>query len=273
LHRIIKGAQRAESRSKPSGKQIRAKIAANREKRLDIAEAMKAEAGVTEHAINTEDFSGLAYSNTGPIYSPEGFKMRELYVVAHECGHIFLYREGGPGRQLPSHVKEMEAESYAHQAFRHHGMTLPSYLSSWGRSYVGFWIAKDRDAGIPIDPRAEAYVKGLRSPYEPLRMIPLEWQRSTFAIQARLAAGTWSKALGLKPVLAEASRLVPWVLHHLCFGTTVAFFAISILQIYHPEVVIIPTQARDVTFGDLLIGYIIGLFWTNAAMMWRTLAR
>jgi hypothetical protein len=43
----IKGAQRAELRSKPSGKQIRAKIAANREKRLDIAEAMKKEAGVT----------------------------------------------------------------------------------------------------------------------------------------------------------------------------------------------------------------------------------
>jgi hypothetical protein len=31
-------------------------------------------------------------------------------------------------------------------------------------------------------------------------------------------------------------------------------------------VVIIPTQARDVTFGDVLIAYIIGLFWTDAAI-------
>jgi hypothetical protein len=39
LHRIIKGAQRAELRSKPTGNQIRVKIAANREKRLNIAKA------------------------------------------------------------------------------------------------------------------------------------------------------------------------------------------------------------------------------------------
>jgi hypothetical protein len=45
---------------------------ANREKRLSIAEAMKQEAGVTEHTINTEDFSGLAYFDTGKIILPEG---------------------------------------------------------------------------------------------------------------------------------------------------------------------------------------------------------
>jgi hypothetical protein len=64
-------------RSKPTGKQIRAKTAANREKRLDIAEAMKKEAGVTEHTINSEDFAGLAYLGTGRIRSPEGRNLRE----------------------------------------------------------------------------------------------------------------------------------------------------------------------------------------------------
>jgi hypothetical protein len=163
----------------------------------------------------------------------------------------------------------MEAESYAHQAFRQHGMTLPRRLSVWGRTYVGDWIRKDRAAGFPIDPRAEAYARGGRSPYEPLRMIPLEWQRSTFAIRAR----RWSKALGLEPALEEASRLVPWVLHHLILGTTVAFVAIYTLQIYHPEVVIIPKQLVDRSVADELSVYLVGLFWTNAAMLWRTLTR
>jgi hypothetical protein len=163
----------------------------------------------------------------------------------------------------------MEAESYAHQAFRHHGMTLPERRTNGGRRYVGSWIAKDRAAGVPIDPRVEDYVNGLRSPYEPLRMIPLEWQPSTFAIRAR----RWSKALGLDPVLEAASRLVPWVLHHLLLGTTVAFIAIDTLQIYHPEVVIIPKQPADRSVADELSAYLVGLFWTNAAMLWRTLTR
>ena len=54
------------------GEQIRARIVANREKRLQIAEAMKAmkaEAGVTEHELNAsrEDFSGLAWGAIGKI--------------------------------------------------------------------------------------------------------------------------------------------------------------------------------------------------------------
>jgi hypothetical protein len=34
-----------------------------------------------------------------------------------------------------------------------------------------------------------------------------------------------------------------------------------------------PHAGSDVTFGDVLIAYIIGLFWTNAAVLWRTLIR
>jgi hypothetical protein len=135
------------------GAEIRAKIAANRAKRLGIADAMKNEAGVTAHTVNRENLAGLAYIGTGGIYSPEGRKIVQLYTLAHECGHIFLHNSG-PGYTLPGHVKEFEAESYAHQAFREHGMTLPRKLSKWGRTYVGSWIEKDRAANITIDPRA-----------------------------------------------------------------------------------------------------------------------
>jgi hypothetical protein len=64
-------------------------------------------------------------------------------------------------------MKEFEAESYAHQAFREHGMTVPHRLSSWGRKYVASWIEKDRAANILIDPGAMAYASGQRSAYEP----------------------------------------------------------------------------------------------------------
>src|SRR5262249_6772515 len=114
-------------RGSGKGDEIRAKIAANRAKRLRIAEAMKQEAGVTEHTVHQEDFGGLAYIGTGRIYSPEGRKIVQLYTLAHECGHIFLHNSG-PGYRLPGHVKEFEAESYAHQAFCEHGMTVPRRL-------------------------------------------------------------------------------------------------------------------------------------------------
>jgi hypothetical protein len=136
---------------------------------------MKREAGVTGHTIQREELGGLAYIGTGRIQSPEGRKITQLYVVAHECGHIFLHNSGS-GYWLPGHIKELEAESYAHQAFREHGMTLPRRITDWGRRYVGSWVEKDRAQGIPIDPRAEAYANGHRSPYEPLRMVPSTWQ-------------------------------------------------------------------------------------------------
>lgn len=143
-------------------------------KRLRIADAMKLEAGVTEHDINTIDAAGRAYLLSGKIFSPAGRNMMELYTVAHECGHIFLQRRE-PGLSLPSHVKEMEADSYAHQAFREHGMTVPHDLSEWGREYVGTWLERDRAAGRMIDPQVAAYVRGDRSPYAPLRKVPPTW--------------------------------------------------------------------------------------------------
>jgi hypothetical protein len=104
--------------------------------------------------------------------------MLQLYTVAHECGHIFLHNAGA-GYRYPAHVMELEAESYAHQAFRAHGMELPRKFTQWGRTYVGSSVEKDRAAGIPIDPRAVAYAAGMRSPYEPLRMVPETWHRAS----------------------------------------------------------------------------------------------
>ncbi len=165
----INTARAKQTTSPTKGAVIRARIEANREKRLDIADAMKREAGVTGvtgHEINTENFNGLAYLGTGRIMSPVGQNMRHLYIVAHECGHIFLHGQG-ISRHLPTHVMELEAESYSHQAFREHGITLSRPLSDWGRTYVASWIAKDRAAGIKINSRALARKASANGPTRP----------------------------------------------------------------------------------------------------------
>jgi hypothetical protein len=165
---------------KVTGEEIRAKIEENRQKRLAIGEAMKREAGVTGHEINRHDNSGWARLQTGLINSPEGQTIKKLWTLAHECGHVFLHGDGKPGRSLPDHVMEMEAEMYAHQALHVYGMKTAKGRTDWGRWYVGTHVLKDRAAGIPIDPRVIDYVAGTRSPFETLRDQPKHWQNGVF---------------------------------------------------------------------------------------------
>ena len=76
----------AKKKTRPSsdGSQIAAKIVANRLKRLAIAEAMKSEAGVTDHTVNKQatDLSGLAWTHTGNIRSPLGRNQQHLVTSA-----------------------------------------------------------------------------------------------------------------------------------------------------------------------------------------------
>lgn len=161
-----------------NGAIIRRRIAANAQKRFEIAEAMKAEAGVFAHQITRERGGGIAWTDRARILAPAGENRVQLATLAHECGHVFLHAKGTPGFWLPGHVQEMEAESYAHQAFAAHGMRMPAQVTSWGRRYVGEWVEADRANGVRIDPRAEAYANGTRSPFEPLRAVPLTWRLS-----------------------------------------------------------------------------------------------
>ena len=278
----------------PSGKhnkgaEIRAKIATNRAKRLAIADAMKREAGVAGHNVHKEDFGGLAYIGTGRIYSPEGRKIVQLYTLAHECGHIFLHNSG-PGYWMPGHVKEFEAECYTHQAFCEHGMTVPRKLSKWGRNYVASWIAKDRAANIPIDPRATAYAKGLWSPYKPLRMVPSTWKifraevddPSTATIDAR-----WSWAGLLNRVRATAQRIFPeggrlaeeaFAVLRLAgsctlYGASACLFGLLVFQAFHPLPDIFPKRPGDVTWAEVFTAITGGLLIANLAVLGRTTMR
>jgi hypothetical protein len=123
-----------------------------------------------------------------------------------------------------------------------------------------------------IDPRAEAYAAGGRSPYEPLRMTPLEWQPLSMA-KVRLKAMRWAKALRIKSLVKEASDFLSWVMWQMLFGTMAILYALLAAQIFYPDLALIPKQPGDITGTDLMIASIGGLFWTNAAILWRTATR
>jgi hypothetical protein len=254
------------------GDEIRAHIEANRLKRLAIAEAMKQEADVTGHEINTENFGGLAYIGTGKILSPEGQNMRQLYTVAHECGHIFLHN-APPGITLPSHVMELEAESYAHQAFREHGMELPRFLSQWGRSYVGSWVEKDRAAGIAIDPRAEAYANGTRSPFEPLRMVPPSWVLHKADPNAPRIAMPRPEQGVKRTLLGEAMDILRSMASSLFYGSAAAYIGLKILNIWIPMPDLFEGKMAEPRWALLPIVLTAGLLWANLVMLWRTIRR
>lgn len=255
------------------GESIRAKIEANRLTRLAIAEAMKQEAGVTGHEINREDFSGLAFIGTGQIRSPEGQNMQQLYTVAHECGHIFLHNEL-PGQALPGHVMELEAESYAHQAFREHGMELPRVLSEWGRTYVGSWVQKDRAAGIAIDPRAEAYATGARSPYEPLRMVPSTWKLHSADEAADLSIPV--RMDWLRPELQSLPewRIVANALgSNLLYGTCFSYLALRTVGIWFEFPGLFEGRYYEPNWTAVWLSVVGGLVAANLSVLWRTVTR
>lgn len=131
-----------------------------------VADLLKKEAGVVRH-YHHKVIGGLAWLNTGRILAPSGVTRRQLYVLAHECGHILLHRSP-EGRAKPSHVKEHEAETYAHRAFARYGLEVPEKSSKWARAYVGQWVMKDKQEGVPICPMAVEFALGQRSALDPL---------------------------------------------------------------------------------------------------------
>jgi hypothetical protein len=62
---------------------------------------------------------------------------RRLYIAAHEVAHIVLhYRVDGTRIRQLQHVKEYEAEQWAHRWLREHGVAVPRKETDRARRYV-----------------------------------------------------------------------------------------------------------------------------------------
>ena len=261
------------------GSIIRARIAANAQKRYEIAQAMKSEAGVVDHQLTRELSGGVAWTDRARILAPAGENRVQLATLAHECGHVFLHCIGSDGYLLPGHVKEMEAESYAHQSFAAHSMQMPAQITAWGRSYVGRWVEEDRAIGIPIDPRAEAYANGKRSPYEPLRKVPANWT-ARGRLLAKVSLGlpfpkSWyiqkpRRIRQRSPYVTEALSMTVFVLRSMIFGTILAHFSISLPAIRSALGMPLTTSAFP-THEDVVAAVVAGIVFASVALSLATM--
>ena len=272
---------RETSAPRTKGDEIREKIAANAQKRVEIAEAMKAEAGVLEHELTGEHDGGIAWFDRARILAPVGENKLQLATLAHECGHVFLHAAGTLGNSLPGHVKEMEAESYAHQAFQAHGMRIPKKITKWGRHYVGTWVLSDRDAGIPIDPRAAAYALGKRSPYEPLRVIPPSWRSRMPRAEPWRKAPAFSRRTmwwarikqAMAPTLKEAWEVAKSAGNGSLAGFMLAHIVIALptLRTWFPG--LFGEAFREQSMHHMALLILAGLLGALGGTLWRTMRR
>jgi hypothetical protein len=99
---------------------------------LAIAARIKSEAGVIEHHIidpvskNGSVLFGRAIPRRKIIHAPAGATIADLYLVAHECGHVALQHD----HQKPRYIREYEAEQWAHDALQKHGIDVPESVSA-----------------------------------------------------------------------------------------------------------------------------------------------
>lgn len=85
-----------------------------------VGKTLLDEAGVQEAEYHTR-LGGWAYPDRKSVRIPNPTTRRRVYILAHEAGHVALNHCG----VKPKHRQEYEAERYAHDALRRHGIAVP----------------------------------------------------------------------------------------------------------------------------------------------------
>jgi hypothetical protein len=84
------------------------------------------------------------------IQAPRPVTRKALYIFPHECAHARLHRE---------HM-EMEAERWAHERMREHGIAVPRRQTQGAKWNVARQIRHDVAGGaLSIDPQARRWAK------------------------------------------------------------------------------------------------------------------
>ena len=90
-----------------------------KERNLEIAEAIKAEAGVRLHSV-CDALSGCCWPGRRMIAAPEGRTRRQLYVLARECARVALHREGRD-IGIADDILDLKVAQWAQEALSRHG--------------------------------------------------------------------------------------------------------------------------------------------------------
>jgi hypothetical protein len=105
-----------------------------------------------------KNLSGRCYHEEKRLAAPRPVTRNALYIFLHECAHAHLHDDAG-GRRKPSHVKEHEAEQWAHERMREHGIAVPRRMTARAKAYVARKIGRARARGAKtIDSAAAKFV-------------------------------------------------------------------------------------------------------------------
>lgn len=98
---------------------------------------------------------------------PRPVTRKSLYIFLHECAHAHLHYPlwvagNETKRKLPlAHVREMEAEKWAHDKMREHGVAVPRSMTHRAKRYVARKIKQARRSGAKrIDSEARRFAFG-----------------------------------------------------------------------------------------------------------------
>ena len=98
----------------------------------EIAAVIAEQAGVEKIEYHNSGLRGRAWAESKRIKVPPATTRHRLYIYAHECGHVAMNHRG----QKHSYIKEYEAEMYAHEMLRNHGIAVPRKKNVRAKRYV-----------------------------------------------------------------------------------------------------------------------------------------
>lgn len=113
-----------------------------------------------------KSLSGIHYGGQKRlIEAPKPVTRKSLYIFLHECAHAHLHTDG---KKRPRHVEEMEAEKWAHQTMREHGISVPRSMTTRAKSYVARKIEQAKRRGAKsIDKAAQDFARRTSSQGKP----------------------------------------------------------------------------------------------------------
>lgn len=138
-----------------SGAELQALRKAAADRFMAIAERYTPEGYTIEYR---KSLSGRHFGKRKLIQAPRPVTRKALYMFLHECAHAHLGHSCNG--KIPRHVKEMQAEQWAHEKMREAGVSVPRSMTTRAKAYVGRKIRLAEARGAKrIDPEARRYAQ------------------------------------------------------------------------------------------------------------------
>ena len=80
-----------------------------------------------------KSLTGYCHPKLKQIDTPEPKTRKSLYIFLHEVGHARLHSDG---KRKLRYIEEYEAEIFAHNKMREHGLAVPAAMTERARKYV-----------------------------------------------------------------------------------------------------------------------------------------